>query len=102
MKLLDTKATAVQYATVAAAACALAVAIYPRPTPRKAYQLCFFVSIESAEYPGYLDDLGVAGDRAASCEFRRLWDSFLLQDGMTPQRVSTVFLSLHLLTSKDL
>lgn len=85
-----------------AATSALAVAIYPLPTPRKAYQLCFFVTIKSAEYPGYLDDLGVARDRAASCEFRRLWDAFLLQDGMTPQCVSTVFLSLHLLTSKDL
>jgi hypothetical protein len=51
-----------------------------------------------------LDEWFVNDSREAlrSCEPFRLQNAFLLQDGMTPQRVSTVFLSLHLLTSKDL
>jgi len=64
---------------------ALAVAIDPRATPRKACQFCVFASIETTKDARYLHDFIVSHDCAASRE------PFRLQHGMTPQRICTIF-----------
>lgn len=85
-----------------AVASALAVVIDPRTTPRKACRFCFFIGIESAKDSRHPYDFSVAHDCATSCEPFRLQNVFPLQDGMAPQCVPAIFLSLHLLTSEGL
>src|SRR4051812_29760019 len=73
----------------------LAVVIDPGTCPVESCEQSLFFRIKSADYPGGLNHLCVAGDGSAACISLRRNDVLLLKYGVTEDAVSLVACRFH-------